>query len=94
MYATKTQTIKTIKAIKGEILIIYNVHFRAYQDERSNTLVSGLLLESLRVAFKLLSANWKSFFHSSVNSLSDLNIELISQYKQFVTIVLVETVGS
>ena len=31
--------------MRGENLIVYNVNFKAYQDERSSTLVSGLLFE-------------------------------------------------
>ena len=52
----------------GDHLKINKVLFKVYQEERSNVFVSGLLLESLRVLLKLLSANWNTLFHSLINS--------------------------
>ena len=63
----------------GDHLKIKNVLFKAYQEERSNVFVSGLLLESLRVSLKLLSASWKTLFHSSINSFNASLIVFISE---------------
>jgi len=63
----------------GDHLKINNVLFKAYQEERSNVFVSGLLLESLRVSLKLLSASWKTLFHSSINSFNASLIVFISE---------------
>jgi len=63
----------------GDHLKIKNVLFKAYQEERSNVFVSGFLLESLRVSLKLLSARWKTLFHSSINSFNASLIVFISE---------------
>ena len=62
----------------GDHLKINNVLFKAYQEERSNVLVSGFLLESLSVSLKLLSANWNTLFHSLINSFNACRIVFIS----------------
>ena len=67
----------------GENFRMNNVLFKAYQNERSIILVSGLLLELLKLWLIFLSANCDSFFHSFLTSSIDLKIELTSQYKQF-----------
>ena len=63
----------------GDHLKINKVLFKAYQEERTNVFISGLLLESLRVSLKLLSASWKTLFHSLINSFNASLIVFISE---------------